>query len=195
MMTAAVVENSGHCIYSIGLVSLSLRFAVSFIYIYVCIHTVKTRGITSCQRPRCNICYHVTLGNTIRVPDIIWNVKGSHTCISLNLIYTITCIRFQKLYIEEIKWRLADRFTEHLRSIKNSSLGISVAAHFNSSEHSIFNANVSKLNDSKAELMLVTSKRSKHLHNLPTSITIGNAQIPFKQSVKNLVLHWTVNLL
>ena len=43
-----------------------------------------------------------------------------------------------------------------------------------------------KLNDSKTELMLVTSKRSKHLHNLPTSTSIGNAQIPFKQSVKNL---------
>ena len=43
-------------------------------------------------------------------------------------------------------------------------------------------ANMLKLNDSKTELMLVTSKRSKHLHNLPTSIT----QIPFKQSVKNL---------
>ena len=47
-------------------------------------------------------------------------------------------------------------------------------------------ANMLKLNDSKTELMLVTSKRSNHLHNLPTSITIGNAQIPFKQSVKNL---------
>ena len=47
-------------------------------------------------------------------------------------------------------------------------------------------ANMLKLNESKTELMLVTSKRSKHLHNLPTSITIGNAQIPFKQSVKNL---------
>ena len=47
-------------------------------------------------------------------------------------------------------------------------------------------ANMLKLNDSKTELMLVTSKRSKHLHNLPTSITIGNAQIPFKQSEKNL---------
>ena len=46
--------------------------------------------------------------------------------------------------------------------------------------------NMLMLNDSKTELMLVTSKRSKHLHNLPTSITIGNAQIPFKQSVKNL---------
>ena len=34
--------------------------------------------------------------------------------------------------------------------------------------------------------MLVTSKRTKHLHSLPTSITIGNAYIPFKKSVKNL---------
>ena len=58
-------------------------------------------------------------------------------------------------------------------------------------------ANMLKLNDSKTELMLVTSKRSKHLHNLPTSITIGNAQIPFKQSVKNLCFtldcHLTMN--
>ena len=46
-------------------------------------------------------------------------------------------------------------------------------------------ANMHKLNDNKTELMLVTSKRNKHLHNLPTSITIGDAQIPFKQSLKN----------
>ena len=46
-------------------------------------------------------------------------------------------------------------------------------------------ANILKLNDNKTELMLVTSKRAKHLHTLPTSITIGNAQVPFKQSVKN----------
>ena len=47
-------------------------------------------------------------------------------------------------------------------------------------------ANMQKLNGIKTELMLVTSKRTRHLHILPTSITIGNAQIPFKQSVKNL---------
>ena len=46
--------------------------------------------------------------------------------------------------------------------------------------------NMLKPNDKKTELMLVTSKRTNHLHNLPTSITFGNAQIPFKQSVKNL---------
>ena len=45
-----------------------------------------------------------------------------------------------------------------------------------------------KLNDSKTELMLVISKTSKPLHDLPTSITIGKAQIPFKKSVKNLGL-------
>ena len=54
-----------------------------------------------------------------------------------------------------------------------------------------------KLNDNKTELMLVTSERTKHLHNLPTSITIGNAQIPFKHSVMNFGLtldcHLTMN--
>ena len=58
-------------------------------------------------------------------------------------------------------------------------------------------ANILKLNDNKTELMLVTSKRTKHLHSLPTSITIGNAQIPFKQSVMNLFFtldcHLTIN--
>ena len=38
----------------------------------------------------------------------------------------------------------------------------------------------------QTELMLVTSKRTKHLHNLPTSITMGNAQITLRKSVKNL---------
>ena len=51
--------------------------------------------------------------------------------------------------------------------------------------------------DNKTELMIVTSKRTKHLHNLPTSITIGNAQIPFKQYVKKLGFtldcHFTMN--
>ena len=54
-----------------------------------------------------------------------------------------------------------------------------------------------KLNDNKTELMLVISRRTKHLHSLPTSITIGNAQVPFKQSVMNLCFtfdcHLTMN--
>ena len=37
-------------------------------------------------------------------------------------------------------------------------------------------ANMLKRNDNKTELMLVTSRRTKHLHNLLTSFTIGKAQ-------------------
>ena len=58
-------------------------------------------------------------------------------------------------------------------------------------------ANMLKPNDNKTELRLVTSKRTKHLHNLPTSITTGYAQIPFKQSLMNLGFtldcHLTIN--
>ena len=43
-----------------------------------------------------------------------------------------------------------------------------------------------RFNDNKTELMFVTTKGTKHLHSLPTSITISNSQFPFKQSVKNL---------
>ena len=69
-----------------------------------------------------------------------------------------------------------DRISELLHSIQSCISYVKAWA----------TANMLKLNDSKTELMLVTSKRSKHLLNLPTSITMVNAQIPFKQSVKNL---------
>ena len=41
---------------------------------------------------------------------------------------------------------------------------------------SLATANMLRLNI-KSELMLVTSNRTKNLHSLPTSITIGNAHI------------------
>ena len=69
-----------------------------------------------------------------------------------------------------------DRISELLHSMQSCMSDVKAWA----------TANMIKLNDSKTELMIVTSKRTKHLHSLPTSITIGNAQIPFKKSVKNL---------
>ena len=67
-------------------------------------------------------------------------------------------------------------------------------------------ANMLRLNDNKTELMLITSKRTKIsipylLQSLSAmlNINIGNAQIPFKQSVKNLGFmldyHLTMNAL
>ena len=69
-----------------------------------------------------------------------------------------------------------DRISELLHSMQSGISDVKAWA----------SANMLRLNDNKTELMLVISKRTMHLHNLPTSITMGNAQIPFKQSVKNL---------
>ena len=69
-----------------------------------------------------------------------------------------------------------DRISELLHSMKSCIGDVKAWA----------TANMLRLNDSKTELMLVTSKRTRHLHTLPSSITISNAQIPFYQSVKNL---------
>ena len=81
-----------------------------------------------------------------------------------------------------------DRISELLHSIQSCISDVKAWA----------TAKMLELNDNKTELMLVTSKRTKHLHKLPTSITIGNAQIPFKQSVKNLGFtldcHLTMNV-
>ena len=62
---------------------------------------------------------------------------------------------------------------------------------------SLASVNILRLNVNKSDLVFVTSKGSRHPHSLPTSITIGIAQVPFKQSVKNLGLtldcHLTMN--
>ena len=46
--------------------------------------------------------------------------------------------------------------------------------------------NMHKIDENNTELMPVTTKRTKHLHNQNISITIVNSQIPFKQPEKNL---------
>ena len=60
-------------------------------------------------------------------------------------------------------------------------------------------ANMLKHSNNKTELMLVTPKGTKHLHNLPTSISVGSNQIQFKQSATNLGFtldrHLTMNAL
>ena len=80
-----------------------------------------------------------------------------------------------------------DRLSELLHSIQSCKSNVKAWA----------TANMLKLNDNNTELMLITSKRTKHLHNIPTSITMGNAQVPFKQSVKylgfTLDCHHTMN--
>ena len=73
--------------------------------------------------------------------------------------------------------------------ISNTSDEISVLLHPMQSSISDVKAwataNMLRRNYKKKIHMLVTTNSIKHLHTLPTSITISNAEIPFEQSVKN----------
>ena len=77
-----------------------------------------------------------------------------------------------------------DKISELLHSMQSCICDVKACA----------TANMLKLNYNKTELMLVISKRTKHLHSLPTSISIGNAQICFKQTVRNLGFTYSCHL-
>ena len=85
---------------------------------------------TACGRPRCNTCKHVTSRDNIKGPSGEQKVSYEFTCTTKNLVYAIICTRCNMLYIGETKRRMADRFTEHLRSIRIQLPGIPVAQHF-----------------------------------------------------------------
>ena len=120
---------------------------------------------------------------------------GSYTCISSNVIYVITCTSCEKLYNGETKRRLADRFTKHLRSIKINSSGLPVAAHFNSSEHSIFNAKVSVVTSCANDAFRKTEEESL-IYKLGTLEPRGvNVRFhSFPVSIETLYLHKTTHI-
>ena len=88
-----------------------------------------------CKRPRCKTCAHVNGTSSITGPRGRFNIRGQYQCTTTNLIYCITCSRCGKLYIGETKRRLADRFTEHLRSVRLRTPGLAVAQHFSMPSH------------------------------------------------------------
>ena len=75
-------------------------------------------------------------------------------------------------FVDDLQLQMSsppDRISELLHAMQSFICDVKASA----------TANIPKLID-KTELMLVTSKRTWHFHNLPTSITIGDAQIHFK---------------
>ena len=91
-------------------------------------------GTFPCNRVRCNTCPVVSKDKLLSVVgpnNNSFNIKEHFTCTSTNIVYILTCKRCTILYVGETKRRLADRVTEHLRSIRQNLPGYPVANHFN----------------------------------------------------------------
>ncbi|KAJ8022331.1 hypothetical protein HOLleu_37197 [Holothuria leucospilota] len=93
-----------------------------------------TPGTFPCNRGRCNTCPVVSYDKNLSIVgpnNNRFNVHQHFTCTSANVVYVLVCKRCNILYVGETKRRLADRVTEHLRSIKQNLPGFPVATHFN----------------------------------------------------------------
>ena len=102
-------------------------------------------GTYPCHRGRCNTCKYVANTTTLEGPSSSWRVSHHITCTSTSVIYAIRCKRCSKIYVGETKRRMADRTTEHIRSIRLNMDGFPVAQYFNSAGHSIANFEISGL--------------------------------------------------
>ena len=94
-------------------------------------------GTFACRHPRCLTCRHTTSQTILQSPKRLYTIRDRFTCQSENVVYSIICRRCGCLYIGETGRRLRERFSEHLRSVRNNSPGFPVAEHFNSASHSL----------------------------------------------------------
>ena len=86
-------------------------------------------GSLPCRLPRCQTCKHITPQTLLQGP------KSAHSVTTSPVSLRMLCIAFP--VVGETGRRLRERFSEHLRSIRNRSRGFPVAEHFNSASHSL----------------------------------------------------------
>eukprot|EP00061_Rhincodon_typus_P003514 g20268.t1 len=94
-----------------------------------------TPGTFPCNRRKCYTCPYTTSVTSIQGTKQTFHVRQRFICTSVNVVYCICCSRCGLLYISETKWRLGDRFVEHLRCVCDKQQHLLVANHFNSPSH------------------------------------------------------------
>ena len=136
-------------------------------------------GTFSCSRARCYTCSFLNSATSISGPKSNFVIRHNFTCTS-NIIYCISCSKCCKLYIGETGRRLADRFAEPLRSVRNNDVDKPVARHFDAANHSISDMKICAIspisggNDSRKrhEKRLIFKIGTIHPHGLNKSIVI-----------------------
>ena len=81
--------------------------------------TPSAAGSIPCHCPRCQTCQYITSQTVLHGPKSAHTIRDSFNCQSENVVYCITCRRCTSMYIGETGRRIRERFSEHLRSIRN----------------------------------------------------------------------------
>ena len=103
-------------------------------------------GTFPCNRTVCRTCPHVNSSSKITTPKGHVNITGNFSCITENLVYSLSCIKCPStVYIGETGRRLADRFRENRRDVINGRNDLPVPPHFNQTNHTLEDMKVAVL--------------------------------------------------
>ena len=93
-------------------------------------------GTLPCKRPRCKTCPHTHTVSSISGPKGRIRIHNSFTCTSKDVIYVLSCLKCNSLYVGETKRLFSERFREHLRDIRLHN-DTPVADHFFQPSHDV----------------------------------------------------------
>ena len=98
-------------------------------------------GNKSCNKPRCQVCDHISQGSPIFLPFSEFPIKPPNLdCDSQNVVYLLYCTMCPKgLYVGETSTKFRYRFNNHKKSIRDNARGFPVAEHFGLTNHSLRN--------------------------------------------------------
>ena len=75
--------------------------------------TQSSRGTIPCGKIRCKTCNHIQPGSKVHKELETYDIRGSFTCQSRNIIYLLTCNICNKKYVGETEQTLNGRCRDH----------------------------------------------------------------------------------
>ena len=85
-------------------------------------------------KTRCKTCDHIQPGNKIKKEQETFDMRGSFTCQSRNIVYLLTCSICNKKYIGETEQTLNGRCRGHESNMRNNNDNI-VSKHYKEYNH------------------------------------------------------------
>ena len=116
-------------------------------------------NVKPCDRPLCKCCSHINLTssffNTAR--DRFFFIENSFNCSSKDVIYIISCLKCNKLYVGQTARMIRDRLNNHRSDIKLKR-PTAISLHFNEPGHSVRDLKITPVADING---FCTSDRAK----------------------------------